>query len=153
MLCMPLIWRPSRRRDSATNMGMVENFKDVISIVQKLDNIELYRKILDLQAEALRLSGDLITKDQELRSKERRITELEELTRFQATVVIADNGFYFDRDQSGRPMGHPYCPKCWEVNRVPVHIHQMGSSVVERNKSVCPNCKSTYKYIPRKGEN
>jgi hypothetical protein len=45
-------------------MGLIENVKDVVSLVQKMDNIDLYRKILDLQADALRLTTELLSKDE-----------------------------------------------------------------------------------------
>jgi ribosomal protein S27AE len=131
------------------DMGIYENFKEVVSIVQKLDNIELYRKILDLQGEAQRLMSETLRKDDEIRQLHARIDELEEVVRFKAKLVEI-NGFYFELDQSGIPNGHPFCPKCWEVNRTPVHIHQMGHLLQERTKSVCPNCKSTFKFVAQR---
>ena len=53
-------------------MGIIDNVKETVTLIQKIDNIDLYRKVLDLQSEVmavveentelkrrLRISGDL----------------------------------------------------------------------------------------------
>lgn len=39
-------------------MGFYDAFKDAINLAQKADNIELYRKLLDLNAQALNLQEE-----------------------------------------------------------------------------------------------
>lgn len=36
-------------------MGMVDNFKELVGLVVKLDNIELLQKIMELQRDAMSL--------------------------------------------------------------------------------------------------
>jgi len=36
-----------------TFMGVIDTAKEAVQLVQKIDNIELYQKILDLQSDAL----------------------------------------------------------------------------------------------------
>lgn len=40
-------------------MGLYEGIKDVAKIVQQADNIELYRQLLDLSAQALELQSEV----------------------------------------------------------------------------------------------
>ena len=39
-------------------MGLYEGIKDVAKVVQQADNIELYRQLLDLSAQALDLQAE-----------------------------------------------------------------------------------------------
>ena len=48
-------------------MGIVDNFKETAKLVQQLGNMDLYRRILDLQGEAMELTEQLRTKDEEIR--------------------------------------------------------------------------------------
>ena len=38
-------------------MGLYESIKDVANLVQKADNIQLYRQLIDLSAEALEMQN------------------------------------------------------------------------------------------------
>ena len=40
-------------------MGLYEAFKDAISVAQKADNVELYRQLLDLSAQALDMQAEI----------------------------------------------------------------------------------------------
>ena len=40
-------------------MGLYEALKDAVSIAQKADNIDLYRKLLDLSAQALDMQSEI----------------------------------------------------------------------------------------------
>ena len=39
-------------------MGIYDAFKDALNVAQKADNVELYRKLLDLSAQALDLQAE-----------------------------------------------------------------------------------------------
>ncbi len=40
-------------------MSFYDGFKDVLSVAQKADNIDLYRKLLDLSAQALEMQDEI----------------------------------------------------------------------------------------------
>ena len=40
-------------------MGLYDAMKDAINLAQKADNIELYRQLLDLSAQALELQAEV----------------------------------------------------------------------------------------------
>ena len=41
-------------------MGFYDAFKDVLNMAQKADNIDLYRQLLDLSAQALEMQEEII---------------------------------------------------------------------------------------------
>ena len=121
-------------------MSIIDNIKDIVGLVQKIDDLELYRRILDLQAEVQQLAGELSKKEDIIRQKEDRIRELEENLEFKKRLMW-DNGDYFEMDDNGAATGRPYCSHCWEVDHVPVHVHQ---NPIQRQMSACPRCKNIF---------
>lgn len=54
-------------------MGLYEGIKDVAKVVQQADNIELYRQLVDLSAQALEMQNEinrLTAENTELRKKQ-----------------------------------------------------------------------------------
>lgn len=111
-------------------MGAAQSIKEVVDVVQKLDNMDLYRKVLDLQAEILAATSAL-------QEKENQIKELEEQLRIKGRLA-RDRGVYWDQDEKGKPAGDPYCSYCWETARLAVHL-------IDRS---CPHCKTMYTSLP-----
>jgi hypothetical protein len=79
-------------------MGLIDDAKEAVKLVQKIDNIELYRKILDLQNEAMQLI-------EQLREKDEEIAQLKNIS----NVEIRDNFAY---KIEGNDVLGPYCPRC-----------------------------------------
>jgi hypothetical protein len=71
-------------------MGIIENVKEAVGLVQKIDNIDLYRKILDLQAEVMALVQEN--------------TELKQKARIAQDLVFRDNSYW--RNSEG-----PFCSR------------------------------------------
>lgn len=90
-------------------MGLYENFKDVVGVVQKLDNIELYQKILDIQAQALELSNSNIGKDKKIKELEDQLDNSKRMK--------FDGKFYYIEGEK-----HPYCPGCWGARKKQTHL-------------------------------
>lgn len=57
-------------------MGLYDAMKDAVSLAQKADNIELYRQLLDLSAQALELQAD-VTRLREENVELKRVHDLE----------------------------------------------------------------------------
>jgi hypothetical protein len=123
-------------------MGLLENVREIANVVREMGNLDLYRQILDLQAEVQQLTGDLLRKEELNRQKNLQIRELEEKLRFDEKLV-RDRDHYFEADDSGAPKGRPYCSHCWEVDRIAVHIH---SDLGLATSGFCPRCKNKYRY-------
>ena len=56
-------------------MGLYEGIKDVAKVVQQADNIELYRQLLDLSAQALDMQAE-IAKLKEENNELKRIKDI-----------------------------------------------------------------------------
>lgn len=90
-------------------MGVVENMKDVAELVKKFNDIDLNRRILNLENEVLDLSRDR-------RRAEEKIEELERTLKFKAELEFKEPFFWIKGDTV------PYCPRCWEEKRLAVHV-------------------------------
>jgi hypothetical protein len=89
-------------------MGIIESAKEVVKIVQQIDNIELNRKVLDLEAEVLELT-------QQLREKDETISKLNEALETKGKI-ICQNSVYFMVDDEGNKKDGPFCTKCFDVD-------------------------------------
>ena len=84
-------------------MGLYEGIKDAIGIAQKADNIELYRQLLDLGAQALEMQSEIA----------RLTAENEELKK--AKDIESDIEYYVDAFVTRKTNEKPikYCAACW----------------------------------------
>lgn len=98
-------------------MGLYEGIKDVARVVQQADNIELYKQLLDLGAQALDMQSEisrLRTENEELkREKSRRddivyhqTKQVDELTREHPYITLKS-----DTEEIR------YCAVCWGKDR------------------------------------
>lgn len=110
-------------------MGIVENAKDAVKLVQKIGNIELYRKILDLQSEAIELIEQSKLKDE-------KITKLKNALKVKGKMVCKDSAYYLT-DDKGKIVDGPFCTKCFDTDQDIIRIvaHTIGSQVK------CLKCK------------
>ena len=84
-------------------MGLYEGIKDAIGIAQKADNIELYRQLLDLGAQALDMQAE-ITRLREENAELKKANDLE------SRIVRHKDGFLTLQGDSEEI---EYCPICW----------------------------------------
>jgi hypothetical protein len=108
-------------------MGAIENIKEIADLVKKLGDIDLYRKIIELEQEIFDLSR------KNLKYKE-DIDELKGLLSIKQTIKFSKPFYFIEGDQQ------PYCPKCWEVEKVLVHL----TDTTDPNYHHCPNCDKTF---------
>lgn len=107
-------------------MGLYENMKELVSLIQKADNLELQKKLLDLQNDVMALTDE----NSQLKKK------LEELQR---TTLLAqelrfESPFYF------RTGDHiPHCSRCWEVDKRLIHLTGPQQPIAGERWD-CPQC-------------
>ena len=107
-------------------MGLYEGLKDVAKLVQQTDNIELYRQMIDLSAQALEMQATinrLTEENTDLKKKqdiEKRIQRHEKLY---ITLKDEDSSIF-------------YCSHCWDNDR---KLIQMKKSCGD---CYCPHCHS-----------
>jgi hypothetical protein len=110
-------------------MGLIENVKEVVGVLQKADNIDLYRKVLDLQKDAL----DLIEENRYLKNQ---VKQLEESLTIISNIEFKDN-MYFTNINTEDEKG-PFCTKCWDDEKKLVRLHFNGLDFY-----LCPVCQNS----------
>ena len=119
-------------------MGLYEGLKDVANLVQKADNIELYRQLLDLSAQALELQNKV------------------------AELTAENNALKTQQDLSNRIERHKepyitlkddeqhilYCSHCWDAQKKLIQgdCNNIG-------QMYCPECKDRFVYDKDKYKN
>lgn len=113
--------------------------KGIIRAESAIDKAELQLKIAELMqtlaetsSSVSQIKSDLINKDEYIRSLEEKLKIKEELVR--------ENGAYYKKDESGNAIGEAFCSKCWDVEKLLVHIVRPTATI----DLECPNCKQEY---------
>ena len=108
-------------------MGVIDTLKDVMSIAQKVDNIDLYRKLLDLNIQALDMQSEIANLKEE-NAKLKRKQDLSASIKRHKEAFITMEG--------EEPMLR-YCSHCWDADEKLVQLlcdEDTGSFE-------CPHCK------------
>jgi hypothetical protein len=113
-------------------VGIIENIKEAVSLIQKTDNIDLTRGLLNVQAEAL----DLLEQNGKPRQ---RVSELEDQITKKGEVKL-DGSFYYRHREDGSLDG-PYCTRCWDVQNLLVTVHLTRGENPRMRVNKCPECK------------
>src|SRR5262249_16348897 len=98
-------------------------------IAQKIDNIELYRQLLEAQQEALRLverNAALLEENVALKGQ---LRERDGRDQLQAELVFRDNALWRGEDET-----RAYCVHCWEAE------HKLITVASSRHTHHCPHC-------------
>jgi hypothetical protein len=114
-----------------TIMGMIEIIKDVAAIAQKTDNLELYRKVLDLQVAAMEQM-------EQMRQNDEKIAKLERGAGGGENVSLR-GAAYYQTDSQSRLIAGPFCTRCYDVDHVKARIVDAGSPNLE-----CIICRTPY---------
>ncbi len=117
-------------------MGIIENAKDAVKLVQQIDNIELYRKILDLQAEAIELT-------EQLKQKDEIISQLKKALELKGKFICKDSAYYI-ADETGKITDGPFCTKCFDVNHLKCRLVAADKEPIV----ICPNCNVRFASKP-----
>lgn len=111
-------------------MGAVENVKEVAELLRKYNDIELNRRILNLENEVLDLS-------REKRRAEEKSEQLERLLHFKEKLTFGEPFYWLEKDKT------PYCPACWEDKHKAVHI-VFSFDNGKKARFDCPTCGHMY---------
>ena len=105
-------------------MSIITDTKEIVDLVKKLGEVELYRKIVNLEEEIYQLS-------RENRDCRERVDELETALAFQGELTFRAPMYYAIGDDV------PYCPNCWEGDDRAIHMILWPSGDYH-----CPQCKT-----------
>jgi len=109
-------------------MSIIDNIRNVADVLRKADNIELYRQILDLQADA----SKILDENRELKEK---LKELETSLQQQEDVEFKNNAYWKKSDGDG-----PYCVPCWDGKG------KLMRMIDDDGYVSCPNSECHYCY-------
>ena len=112
-------------------MSIIDNAKEVVTLVQKLDDIELYRKIVELEGEII----ELTRVNRELEENIKKYHKNSEVI----SKLKFDSPFYITEDGS-----ELYCAKCIESEQLPIHLAKTTELKMRRRVWMCPQCKTEY---------
>ena len=112
-------------------MGLYEAFKDAISVAQKADNVELYRQLLDLSAQALDMQAEIAKLKEENMELRKRRDVASEIIRHDEPCITLKND-----DHS-----LCYCSHCWDSQQLLIQLNCHENGTFE-----CPHCKTVGNY-------
>jgi hypothetical protein len=113
-------------------MSAVEHIKEVADLVKKFNDIELNRRILNLEDEVLDLA-------RAKRRGEEKIEDLERTLKFKGELKFKEPFYWIDGDSV------PFCPNCWEKDHIPIHVIHLYTTEEGMTKRDCPTCKTGYR--------
>ena len=124
-------------------MGILDEIRSVASTIQKIDNIDLYRQILNLQAEIMQLV-------EENTSLKGEVASLKEKFAMREQLIFEKNAYWLP--SGGNCKGGPFCSNCWDVRRHLVRMHFNQETGYGR----CPTCQvpveiEPHDYMPMYG--
>lgn len=112
-------------------MSILENTKEIAELIKKMGNIDLYKRIVELEGQIINLSRDKHQLEVKLYEIEKAI-EQEQDMEFRMP-------FYYKGEDP-----HPFCPKCWEANRKAIHLKGPINDQMMGTSYHCYECKNTF---------
>lgn len=109
-------------------MGLYEAVKDIAKLAQQADNIDLYRKLLDLSAQALDMQSEIAKLTEENAELKKRRNLSDKIVRHKEPYITLKN----DED------GLCYCSHCWDSQQLLMQLNCHKNGTFE-----CPHCKAT----------
>jgi hypothetical protein len=88
-------------------MGIVDSFKDVLKVAETVNNIELYKKLSELQTRVMEV-------EEENRCLKDELARVKEQSRVTGQLRVRDNAYWLVNE--GKDDG-PFCMTCWDVDR------------------------------------
>jgi hypothetical protein len=88
-------------------VSILETVKDVVSLVQKVDNIDLLKQILSLQSDVQKLYGENLALRED-------VALLKEKLRLKETLRFHDGNYFLIRNDGSED--GPFCQICHDVD-------------------------------------
>lgn len=112
-------------------MGLYDAMKDAVSLAQKADNIELYRRLLDLSAQALELQAEVSRlREENAELKKRRDVACKIIRHEEPCVTLLDD----DKKLY-------YCSHCWDSEQLLIQLNCYTNGTFE-----CSHCGAKGNY-------
>ena len=115
-------------------MGLYEGIKDVAKIAQQADNIDLYKKLLDLSAQALELQDEI----RKLKDENHKLKQIGKLK----NKIVRHSQPYITLNDDEKQI--KYCAVCWGSNHKMIQMKE-----ADPNLYSCKKCGNRFEI--RKG--
>lgn len=111
-------------------MSLYDAMKDAVSLAQKADNIELYRQLLDLSAQALELQAEVAHLKEENTALRQKLLKKDAIVRHKQPYIT------FAEDK----LTLKYCAICWDSDEKTIQMDEsMASGCI---RLFCRKCGS-----------
>ena len=118
-------------------MSIIDNAKEIASLVKAIGDVELYRKIVELEGEIIELTREKRELEEKLVRQNRNCEIIKALS--------FDSPFYVRAGTSEK-----YCARCIENDEIAVHLVKSMELDLGKRVYFCPQCKAKYP-DPRSG--
>lgn len=105
-----------------------------------IERAELKLKVADLVSALADVKLELVELQESFAAKDDRIRELEEAFQSKDSLVRWRDAYY-RLDESDKPVGVPYCLRCWENDH---KQRQLVHDAKDRHSRVCTTCGHRY---------
>lgn len=125
-------------------MGIIDEIKSVATTIQQIDNIDLYRQILNLQADVMEIM------EENSRLKGENI-ELREKLRLKNELKFEHEAYWLEKPDKSKD--GPFCSKCWDSNQKLIRMLRVDvppgyeNNPYVHNLYKCPECSISIKRI------
>lgn len=117
-------------------IDIIQSVKEAAKLAQEVGKIELYQKILDLQAAIMEIS-------EENRNLKRELADLQQKFIIKSNLKFENDRYFLIE---GDKKDGPFCSPCWDTKQLTVRLHDLHNGYL-----TCPNkdCHQTIDRIPR----
>ena len=110
-------------------MSIVSDTREIVDLIRKLDNQELYQKICDLRDEIF----DIREQNHELKEEVKRLKAAENISQ----ELSRDGNVYMRKAANGTESG-PFCMACWDHDQKLVNLIVTNhSGLIYRICNIC----------------
>ena len=107
-------------------MGVINCLKDVVSILQKSNDIEMVQKVIDIQQRIIEMEDTILTLKEENRKLKNNLDIEKKIKRFpNDTVIVIKN-----------EENIMYCSKCWDDEKKLIQVTK------DEEYYKCPKCNN-----------
>lgn len=117
-------------------MDLRDEIKSITKQIKKTGDVDLHKKIFDVQAEIFILFEENKKLAEESNALKEEIDRLKEKLKIMTSIKL-ENSLCWIPDSKGDKSG-PYCPNCWSTRQVLVRMTK--DSVRNRSYNKCPEC-------------
>jgi len=110
-------------------MNIIANAKEIADLVKNTGDVELFKKIVDLQREIIEL-----TKNN--RKLSGQVEQLKTSLKNKDKMEYREPFYYLNGDDV------PYCPRCWEKDELALHMIADNERSLSGLGYTCTTCKT-----------